>query len=188
MASTAQRAAEASTLRPRRVRFQHAVPRRSHDPRNEHRATLHEGAQQPDAWTSGEQQLLLHQRQHRAGRLRVVRDARRVLGRHPNALREEQHQLPARKLVAGTRRPLRGQHSRLPLHATTGRPRVGQRRVSFKLFLLICDAPHDAKDSTFVLLIKSLKENFLKSLTTFRSLASCESPSRVVTNIKFLFI
>lgn len=125
VACTAQWATEASAIRSRCVSVQHVVTRRSHDPWDEHSSALHEGAEQSNAGPPREQQLLLHQHQYWTGRLRMVCNAWHVLGWNPSAVREEQHQLSARQLVAGTRRSLRRQHSCVSIHATTWRSRLG---------------------------------------------------------------
>lgn len=80
MARSTKRITKTSTIRPRRVRFKYVIARRSHDSRYEHGSAVHEGTEQSNARTSGEQQLLLHKRQHRTRRLRMVRYTRRLLG------------------------------------------------------------------------------------------------------------
>ena len=109
---------EAARLRPRHLRQQYVVARRSRHSRHEHGAVVHESAWQSDARSSGEQQFLFHQHQHRTGRLRVVRRPRRLLGSHSESMRKEQYQLSARLVVAQYRRFDRREYPRLPIPAT----------------------------------------------------------------------
>lgn len=59
----------------------------------------------------------------------MVRGARCILGCHLCLVREEPNQLPARVVVAGTRRPLPGQHTRLQVLTKARRLSLGQRRL-----------------------------------------------------------
>ena len=75
-------ASQNAPILPSDRRLQHAVASRPHSAGDEHRAAVHESAWLTHTRSPGEQQLRLHQHQHRPWGLRVVRMPLRVLGHY----------------------------------------------------------------------------------------------------------
>ena len=122
-----QRIDETSGLGQSYLPQQHAIAHGAPDPGDEHGTVVHEDPVRPNAGSPRKQQLLCCQHQHRAWRLRMVRCAKRVLGRVAAALQEEQRRLFARILVGQHERVGRSRNPYLSVHAATWRSGLGQR-------------------------------------------------------------